>query len=116
MWAQDARPGSSAGKPCAEYVCYLCNEQFDSQTLQMHVPACQKRWENEQLKLNPSLRKPLPPVPAEMKKGAEGLPTVTIEVQAFNSKMEVRGVCSLPHAESSMQRLVPATLFRQLTR
>lgn len=83
----DGVHGGGAG--AKSYVCYLCGDQFSNKTLGMHVDSCKRRWHDQQLKLEPALRKPLPPTPPEYS-DANDLPTVTVEVQAFNSRMQVQ--------------------------
>jgi hypothetical protein len=83
----------------------LCGDHFGSSTLGNHINACKKRWNDEQMKLTPELRKPLPPTPSEVS-GHKHLPTVTVEVQAFNSRMKVRHtiVADNSRSHSEVQR------------
>ena len=32
-------------------MCYICGREFGSASINIHIPQCEKKWENEQLKL-----------------------------------------------------------------
>ncbi|KAG1674592.1 hypothetical protein FOA52_001841 [Chlamydomonas sp. UWO 241] len=84
-------PAAAVSGPGAKprgFCCYLCGCQFGSQSLMIHVAACQKKWNATEAAKDPKARRALPPPPPEMRALPEGkLPTEMGEVDRFNSAM-----------------------------
>eukprot|EP00803_Ostreobium_quekettii_P011182 evm.model.scf_2885.1 EVM.evm.TU.scf_2885.1 scf_2885:6075-7782(+) len=73
-----------ANKPRA-YTCYLCGQQYGSRSLHIHIPQCQKMWEErEAQKPDKRERRPVPEAPPEM---SEPLPSKGNLIDEFNNKM-----------------------------
>lgn len=69
-----------------QYCCYLCGRQYGRQSLFLHIPRCQKLWEDREATKPKKQQRALPPPPPEL----EGFPEVTLptdpeEVLAFNN-------------------------------
>ena len=63
--------GGPGGRPRA-YVCYLCGQQYGSQSLLIHIPQCQKKLEEKNARLPEAERRAPPPEPVELQ---QPLPT-----------------------------------------
>eukprot|EP00210_Caulerpa_lentillifera_P002406 g2307.t1 len=72
-----------------QYYCYLCGRQYGNRSLLIHIPRCQKLWEErESLKPRKQDRKPLPDLPPFIKDFPNiTLPTDPAEVKEFNDTM-----------------------------
>ena len=53
-------------------MCYICGREFGTRSIKIHIPQCQKKWENEQMKLPKKQRRPPPSAPAEFDKIISG--------------------------------------------
>ena len=47
-------------------VCYICGREYGTSSLDIHLKTCKKKWEQDQEKLPPGKRKPLPQPPKQM--------------------------------------------------
>eukprot|EP00803_Ostreobium_quekettii_P009892 evm.model.scf_51.3 EVM.evm.TU.scf_51.3 scf_51:20961-32029(+) len=73
-----------AGRPRA-FTCFLCGQQYGSKSLHIHIPQCQKLWEEREARKDDEKdRRPLPEAPPEL---AEPLPTKAHLIDEFNNKM-----------------------------
>ncbi|KAF5841482.1 hypothetical protein DUNSADRAFT_12647 [Dunaliella salina] len=72
----DARPRA--------YNCYLCGQQYGSQSLLIHIPQCFEKWLKVEAAKPPKERREPPPPPPELD---EPLPTHPDEIDAFNARM-----------------------------
>lgn len=66
------------------YSCYLCGQQYGSQSLSIHVPRCLKLWEEREAAKAPSQRRAPPPPPPAL---SEPLPTTPHGIDEFNAAM-----------------------------
>ncbi|KRX10239.1 hypothetical protein PPERSA_07324 [Pseudocohnilembus persalinus] len=63
-------------------VCHICGREYGTTSLKIHIPQCEKKWENEQAKLPKNQRKPLPQPPKEINlKGA-----TSEQIEQFNNQ------------------------------
>ena len=46
-------------------MCYICGREFGSASIGIHIPQCEKKWNNEQQKLPKKHRRPPPSKPFE---------------------------------------------------
>lgn len=46
-------------------MCYICGREFGSASIGIHIPQCEKKWNNEQQKLPKKQRRPPPSKPME---------------------------------------------------
>ena len=53
-------------------MCYICGREFGSASISIHIPQCEKKWNNEQLKLPKKQRRPLPTKPMEYDRVVNG--------------------------------------------
>ena len=53
-------------------MCYICGREFGSASISIHIPQCEKKWENEQLKLPKHQRRPPPTKPFEFDRVIKG--------------------------------------------
>ena len=44
-------------------MCYICGREFGSKSINIHIPQCEKKWENEQNQLPKKQRRPPPTKP-----------------------------------------------------
>ncbi len=63
----------------------ICGQQFGSQSLFIHIPACQKKWLAVEATKPPRERRPLPPMPPEIAAGK--LPSGGKAMDDFNQAM-----------------------------
>ena len=48
-------------------VCYICGREYGTRSLEIHIKACERKFENEQQKLPKKQRRPLPQAPRGFK-------------------------------------------------
>lgn len=48
-------------------VCYICGREYGTRSLEIHIKACERKFENEQKKLPKNKRKPVPQPPKGFK-------------------------------------------------
>ncbi|KAG2482453.1 hypothetical protein HYH03_018622 [Edaphochlamys debaryana] len=77
-------PARREGERPRAYCCYLCGQQFGSQSLKIHIPQCYEKWLRVESGKPPKERRPPPPPPPELD---EPLPTTSAGIDEFNSKM-----------------------------
>ncbi|XP_040568987.1 zinc finger protein 475 [Lepeophtheirus salmonis] len=53
-------------------MCYICGREFGSRSIKIHIPQCIKKWDNEQMKLPKSQRRPPPTEPESFGKVVSG--------------------------------------------
>ena len=57
-------PNSSRAMPRPRMlVCYLCGREYGTMSLPIHVPQCQQKWRNEELKKPKRERRKMPEPP-----------------------------------------------------
>ncbi|GIL72949.1 hypothetical protein Vretimale_4597 [Volvox reticuliferus] len=78
-------PARVTGQRPTGFTCYLCGQQYGSQSLMVHIPQCQKKWVMVEAQKPRREQRPLPPMPPELERGV--LPTRPEEVEEFNSRM-----------------------------
>jgi hypothetical protein len=78
-------PQRKEGQRPTGFTCYLCGQQYGSQSLLLHIPQCQKKWVMVESQKPRQEQRPLPPPPPEIERGV--LPTRLEEAEEFNSKM-----------------------------
>ncbi|GFR40425.1 hypothetical protein Agub_g999 [Astrephomene gubernaculifera] len=78
-------PARQGGQRPVGFTCYLCGQQYGSQSLMVHIPQCQKKWVMVEASKPRREQRPLPPMPPELEAGV--LPSSPGEVEAFNSRM-----------------------------
>jgi hypothetical protein len=44
-------------------VCYICGKEYGTKRIENHLGLCQEKWEDEQIKEEPSDRMPCPQAP-----------------------------------------------------
>ena len=68
-------------------MCYICGREYGTKSLEIHLKTCKKKFENEQSKLPPSQRKPVPEPPkllAEVPLGGSGSGSYANKMDAYN--------------------------------
>ena len=71
-------------------ICYICGREYGTASLEIHLKACKKRWEQEESQKPPKERRPLPEPPRgfdEIVVGARGMSGEQLEEfrnEAFN--------------------------------
>ena len=53
-------------------MCYICGREFGKASIAIHIPQCEKKWNNEQLKLPKKQRRPIPSKPMEYERIISG--------------------------------------------
>merc|ERR1711997_373763 len=53
-------------------MCYICGREFGSASISIHIPQCEKKWDNEQQKLPKRHRRPAPDRPWNFDKVVKG--------------------------------------------
>ena len=68
-------------------MCYICGREYGTASLEIHLKTCKKKFENEQSKLPPNQRKPVPEPPkllAEVPIGGSGSGAHANKMDAYN--------------------------------
>ncbi|KAK9825103.1 hypothetical protein WJX74_008848 [Apatococcus lobatus] len=81
--AGKAGMGGMSAKPRG-YTCYLCGQQYGSNSLKIHIPQCQEMWVKKEEWKPKRERRPVPPPPPELD---ADLPTNATMVDQFNATM-----------------------------
>ena len=53
-------------------MCFICGREFGKASIAIHIPQCEKKWNNEQLKLPKKQRRPVPSKPTEFERIISG--------------------------------------------
>lgn len=53
---------TTSKKPRA-LVCYICGKEYGTKKIEKHIQICIQKWDEEQLKLEPELRRECPEAP-----------------------------------------------------
>ena len=80
--ARPQTPTRREGQRPIGFTCYLCGQQYGSQSLMKHIPQCQKKWVMVESQKPRKEQRPLPPMPPELEAGE--LPYTTQEIEEFN--------------------------------
>ncbi len=80
-----APPARRDGQRPMAFTCYLCGQQYGSQSLLKHIPQCQKKWLMVEGAKPRREQRPLPPMPPELEAGE--LPSRSEDIEEFNQRM-----------------------------
>jgi hypothetical protein len=53
-------------------MCYICGREYGTTSLEIHLKACRKKWDIEQEKKPPALRRPCPDPPKDFDQALSG--------------------------------------------
>ena len=65
-------------------ICYICGREYGTASLEIHLKTCKKKFEQEQEKKPPSMRKPLPEPPKQFNEIPVGAQGSASKMQAYN--------------------------------
>ena len=66
-------------------MCYICGREYGTTSLEIHLKACRKKWDQEQEKKPPAQRKPCPEPPKDFDQAIAGAKTGTYDFQTYNN-------------------------------
>lgn len=66
--------------------CYICGRDFGTRSIKIHIPNCEKKWENEQEKLPKKERRPVPQAPQNFDKVLSGEISAPKQLQEYNEQ------------------------------
>ncbi|TRY75134.1 hypothetical protein TCAL_00666 [Tigriopus californicus] len=66
--------------------CYICGRDFGTKSIKIHIPNCEKKWDNEQEKLPKKERRPVPQAPQNFDKVLSGEISAPKQLQEYNEQ------------------------------
>lgn len=100
--SSEVAPGPP-GKP-RTVVCYICNREFGTKSINIHEPQCMKKFNAENAKLEPHLRRPVPKKPEALTAGG------AYNLQEYNEQASKTATDSLVPCENCGRTFLPDRL------
>lgn len=66
-------------------VCYICGREFGTASLDFHLKACKKKWENEQMQKPKHERRPCPEPPKNFDAALSGAASGSYNLDEYNA-------------------------------
>ena len=66
-------------------MCYICGREYGTQSLEIHLKACRKKWDIDQQKKPPEQRRPCPEAPKDFDEALSGAKSGNYDFQTYNN-------------------------------
>ena len=86
MQPDKPKQGREKGQRPKALMCYICGREFGTQSLEIHIPQCIKKWDKVEALKPPGERRKCPGPPQEFDEAIKGVGTKGFDADAFNAK------------------------------